>query len=116
MSSVFRLASFNIPVAICLRAITAAAVALLACSSWAQSDPLDADFAAARTAFNRGDRASLDAFAAPFAGKPLEPYVAYWQVKLRLDAASREDVRPYLERWPDTPLADRLRVEWLKTL
>src|SRR6185369_9430724 len=44
------------------------------------------------------------------------PYLAYWQLKLRLDAASREDVRAYLDRWPEGPLSERLRVEWLKTL
>ena len=82
----------------------------------AMSEPSDADFLAARNAFERGDRARLAALAAPFAGHLLEPYVAYWQLKLALDTATRDDARGYWERWPDTPLADRLRVDWLKVV
>ena len=36
--------------------------------------------------------------------------------KLALDTATRDDVRGYWERWPDTPLADRLRIDWLKAV
>ena len=72
-------------------------------------------FSRREDAFERGDRVKLDALAAPFAGHLLEPYVAYWQLKLGLDTATRDDVRALSgERWPDTPLADRLRVDWLK--
>ncbi len=76
----------------------------------------DADFIAARTAFERGERMRLDALAGGFSGQTLEPYVAYWQLKLRLSSATRDEVRYYWEHWPDTPLADRLRVEWLKAV
>ncbi len=76
----------------------------------------DADFVAARTAFERGDRARLDTIAAKLAGYPLEPYVDYWRLKIRLDTAGDDAVRAYFARWPNTPVADRLRVEWLKSL
>jgi soluble lytic murein transglycosylase len=76
----------------------------------------DADFLAARAAFERGDRARLEALAPMLSGHLLEPYVAYWRLKLKLDTASDDAVSAYLARWPDTPLADRLAVEWLKQL
>jgi soluble lytic murein transglycosylase len=76
----------------------------------------DADFLAARAAFDRGDRVKLDALAGKLSAHLLQPYVAYWQLKLRLDSADDDEVRAFLARWPQTPLADRLRVEWLKVL
>ena len=76
----------------------------------------DADFLAAKTAFERNDRAKL-ALVAPKLGRHvLAPYVAYWQLKLALDEATPEAVQAYLDRYPNTPLADRLRVEWMKSL
>ena len=93
-----------------------ALVSMLALAGAARGEPSDHDFLAARTAFERGDRAKLNALAGAFTGHLLEPYIAYWQLKLRLDTAAGDEVRGYWERWPDTPLADRLRVDWLKTL
>jgi soluble lytic murein transglycosylase len=114
------------PLLICRPARIAAAcgfvaAAALATAFGALAQPaatgVDAEFLAARAAFDRGDRARLDAQAPRFAGYVLEPYVDYWRLKLRLDAAPPDDeVRGYLRRWPGTPLADRLRVEWLKAL
>jgi soluble lytic murein transglycosylase len=99
-----------------VRAVAAVCLLVLAFAAGAQAEPSDADFLAARKAFERGDRARLAALAKPFAGALLEPYVAYWQLELALDDATRDDVRAFWERWPDTPLADRLRVDWLKAL
>jgi soluble lytic murein transglycosylase len=98
-----------------------AALALAVAAHAAATDPVgpapsDADFVAARAAFDRGDRARLDALAPRLVGHVLEPYVAYWRLKLRLDTVGDDEVRDYLARWPDTPLAERLRGEWLKTL
>jgi soluble lytic murein transglycosylase len=76
----------------------------------------DADFVAARAAYERGDAAKLDVLAGRLVDHPLAPYVAYWQLKLGLDTATDDEVRVYLARWPNTPLADRLRIEWLKSL
>jgi soluble lytic murein transglycosylase len=86
------------------------------CAAGLASAQGDADFLAARTAFDRGDRQRLDALAPKLAGHVLLPYVAYWQLKLQLDMVGDDEVRAYLARWPQTPLADRLRVEWLKSL
>ena len=87
--------------------------ALVAATAVAQGDM---DFLAARTAFERGDRSRLDALAPKLADHVLAPYVEYWQQKLRIDSATDGEINAYLDRWPKTPLADRLRVEWLKSL
>ncbi len=76
----------------------------------------DADFLAARAAFDRGDRLRLDALAPRLADHVLVPYVEFWQLKLRLDTAGDDEVRGFLARWSQTPVADRLRTEWLKAL
>ncbi|MCC6196298.1 MAG: lytic transglycosylase domain-containing protein [Burkholderiales bacterium] len=76
----------------------------------------DADLVAARTAYDKGDRAKLAAIAPRLSTHVLAPYVAYWQLKLGLEDASPQDVRGFLDRYPNSPLADRLRVEWLKLL
>ncbi len=76
----------------------------------------DADFIAARTAFERGERSRLDQLAPRLAGHPLEAYVDFWRLKLGIDTAADNDVRGFLQRYPDSVLADRLRLEWLKSL
>ncbi|HEX3136461.1 MAG TPA: hypothetical protein VHT22_02550, partial [Casimicrobiaceae bacterium] len=81
-----------------------------------RAEPTDADFLAARAAFLAGDAATLDRIAPRANGHMLEPYVAYWQLRLKLDEATPERVRSFLERNDGTPLADTLRGEWLKAL
>src|SRR5215470_645144 len=82
----------------------------------ALSQPADADFLAARDAFRAGDSARLDGVAPRLRGHLLEPYVAYWQIALKLDDADSERVQAFLARYEGMPLADRLRSEWLKSL
>ena len=93
-------------------ALVATALAL-ACAAHAQTD---ADFIAAKTAFERGDLRRLDALAPALSGHLLERYVRYWQLSPRLDSAAPEDVQAFFTAFPDGPLTDRLRVEWLKAL
>ena len=76
----------------------------------------DADFLAAKAAFDKGDRAKLVTIAPRLSGHLLAPYVGYWQLKLGLEDASPATVSGYLDRYPNTPLADRLRTDWLKLL
>jgi soluble lytic murein transglycosylase len=80
------------------------------------ADAADRDFAAARTAFEQGDRARLDALAPALAGHILKPYVDYWRLQLALDSASDDDIRGYVNAAVSPPLAEQLRVDWLKTL
>jgi len=91
----------------------AAIAVLVATHAGAQSD---ADFLAAKAAFERGDWRRLDMLAPAVAGHPLERYVTYWQLKSRLDDASADAVQAFLTRYAEGPLADRLRIDWLKSL
>src|SRR5947208_3331235 len=75
----------------------------------------DADFLAAKDAFERGDRAKLDVLAAGLKSHLLAPYVTYWQIKLGIDDVDYDTVRGFLTLYPNTPLAERLTVDWLKT-
>jgi len=91
------------------------AVLLLAAAT-AQGAALDEDFLAARDAYQANNAARLETHARRLQGHLLEPYVAYWQLSLRVDAASPEDVRGFLALHRNSPLSDRLRSEWLKSL
>jgi len=95
------------------RVIATLVVLAAAAPALAQSD---ADLLAARAAFDKGDKAKLAAAAARLNGHVLAPYVTYWQLKLGLDDASPASVRSFLDRYPNTPLADRLRADWLKSI
>jgi soluble lytic murein transglycosylase len=96
-----------------LRSFAAAAACL---SAVAFGQPTDADFAAVRDAFRAGDSARLERLAPRLKGHLLEPYAQYWRLRLKLDEADPDLVRAFLEHHADMPLADRLRVEWLKSL
>ena len=95
------------------RTICGIVLCLLSLSAQAGQDE---DFIAARNAFQAGDRARLARVAPGLQGYVLEPYVAYWQIKLDLDRANPDDVRAFLNRYQDTVVAERLRADWLKAL
>ena len=76
----------------------------------------DTDFLAAREAFRAGETSRLDIIAARLKNSPLEPYIAYYRLRLRLDVADNETVRAFLARSDETPVLDQLRGEWLKLL
>ena len=89
---------------------------LVLIAATARGAALDDEFLAAREAYRAGAAARLDQHAARLKGHLLEPYVAYWQLAMRLERASTEDVRAFLAAHRDGPLAERLRKEWLKAL
>ena len=70
----------------------------------------------ARDAFRAGDAAKLNKAAALAKGHVLVPWVEYWQLKLRLETASPDDVNAFLAGNTGTLLAENLRREWLKQL
>lgn len=76
----------------------------------------DEDFIAARNAFQAGDRGRLARVAPALQGYVLEPYVAYWQIKLDLDKASPDEVQTFLKRYGRSVVTERMRAEWLKVL
>ncbi|MBL0142852.1 MAG: lytic transglycosylase domain-containing protein [Betaproteobacteria bacterium] len=76
----------------------------------------DADIVAARDAAQRGNVKALETFRARTIGHPLESYPAYWLLSATLDKASPEAIRAFLAAHADSPLADPLRREWLRSL
>lgn len=76
----------------------------------------DDDFLAARDAFRAGDAVKLAVFSQRLQHTPLEIYTAYYQLKMRLEVADVSVIRAYLARPDDSPLIDRMRAEWLRTL
>src|SRR5262245_20864933 len=77
---------------------------------------LDEDFLAARDAYRSGQSTKVAAYAKRFKGHIFEPYLAYWQLNPRLEQADPGEVRAFLSQYRDTPLAERLRIDWLKLL
>jgi soluble lytic murein transglycosylase len=90
--------------------------ALFACAGGARAATQDDDFLAAREAFRVGDAVKLERYAKSLSDYPLEPYIAYWRLRMRLEQATPEEVQALLERTKDTPVASGLRADWLKLL
>jgi len=101
----------------CADALAAMLVAgILLAAPLPASAQSDSDFVAAKSAFDRGDWRGLDALAPALSGHVLARYVEYWQLKSRLDDATPDAVQAFFARYPDGPVTDRLRVDWLKVL
>ncbi len=93
--------------------VSAVVALVFAVSAHAQTD---ADLLAAKAAFEKADRARLAAVAPRLGGHALAPYAEYWQLKLALGDSSPAAIRSFIDRYPNSPLADRLRADWLKAL
>ena len=69
-----------------------------------------------REAFRKGDTRTLGQKLPQLDGHPLQPLAAYWDMKLRLEWASADDVRAFTERFAGSYYEDRLRNDWLLLL
>ncbi|MBI3903953.1 MAG: transglycosylase SLT domain-containing protein [Nitrosomonadales bacterium] len=78
--------------------------------------PGDADFLAARDAFRVGNAARFEFAAARLKNSPLEPYLAYFRLRMQLETADASSIQAFLARPDDTPVIDHLRAEWLRLL
>jgi len=76
----------------------------------------DMELRLAKEAAARGDPRPAELLRARYAGHLLEPYPHYWTLVARIDRADPVSVRAFLDKYPDTPLADALRREWLRHL
>jgi soluble lytic murein transglycosylase len=88
-------------------------LALVAAPVFAGSDE---DFLAAREAFRAGNALKLDQAAARLNGHALYPYIAYWQLRLRLGDADRSEFDEFIAAHADTPLAEQIAIDRLKLL
>jgi soluble lytic murein transglycosylase len=94
----------------------AAAVAMAALSTAFAQAPGDSDILAAREASQKAQWKALETLRGRLAGHPLEAYPAYWLLIGNLDRAAPADIQAFLARYPEGPLAEGMRREWLKVL
>lgn len=97
-------------------ALFAALLVSTAPASSAKLDPQDAAFLAARDAFEASSRSKLAKLVPQLEQHLLRPYAEYWELFLKLPAASAEEVREFLSKYPGSVLAEQLRTDWLKVL
>jgi soluble lytic murein transglycosylase len=90
--------------------------AVLAQNATATLSAADQAVLDARQAFDRSDKARLQSLLPQVRGHLLEPWVGYWDLRLRLGEASPEQVRAFLARWAGSYHEDRLRNDWLLLL
>jgi soluble lytic murein transglycosylase len=67
-------------------------------------------------AYRQGNRQRLAQLLPQVKGHPLEPWAAYWELKLRLDTAQPQEVQDFFSRYAGTYQEDRLRNDWLLLL
>jgi len=101
----------------CIKTIRAMALGLaFAAFSAPVLSQSDADVLLAKEAAQKGQWKVVETLRARLAGHPLESYPAFWQLSATLDRVPAADVQAFLSRYPDGPLAEALRREWLKSL
>ena len=96
-------------------AACAALMALAPVLARAQN-PGDTDVLAAKEAAQRGQWKVLETYRARLAGHILEPYPAYWLLAGNVERSDPREVQAFLARYPDSPLSESLRREWLRAL
>jgi soluble lytic murein transglycosylase len=67
-------------------------------------------------AFKKGDKKRVASLLPMAGGHRLEPWAAYWDMKLRLDAATPAEVQDFLAKYAGSYQEDRLRNDWLLLL
>ena len=67
-------------------------------------------------AFKKNDKAQLSRLLPKAKGHIMEPWAAYWELRVRLEQASTADIQEFLTRYAGTYVEDRLRNDWLLQL
>jgi soluble lytic murein transglycosylase len=67
-------------------------------------------------AFKKNDKAQLSRLLPKAKGHALEPWAAYWELRVRLDQASSAEIQEFLKLYAGTYVEDRLRNDWLLQL
>lgn len=91
----------------------AAAIAVLS-TSWAGAD--DKDFLAARDAYKNADLVALADYSTRLQGDLFAIYADYYLLSRQLDKVDGIAVISFLQKYPETWLAEKLRGEWLLLL
>ncbi len=77
---------------------------------------MDEQFLGAEEAFRTRDVKALEFYAPTLKDHLLADYPQYWLLSLTLKDANPAKVSDFLTRYPDSPLSERLRIDWLKQL
>jgi len=91
-------------------------VALVGPASGESTSGKRSTFLAAEQALQHGDRAKFRRLSAELKDYPLRPYLDYQFLKMRLSEVATDEVREFLSRYSDAPVADLLRSRWLDYL
>ena len=67
-------------------------------------------------AFRKGDRKKLEQLLPTVRGHALEPWAAYWEMRVRLGETQAPEVQNFLQRYAGSYQEDRLRNDWLLLL
>jgi soluble lytic murein transglycosylase len=67
-------------------------------------------------AFQKNDRKKLTQLLPQARGHVLEPWAAYWELRVRLGDASDTEIKEFLNRYSGSYQEDRLRNDWLLVL
>ncbi|MFN9475540.1 transglycosylase SLT domain-containing protein [Acidovorax sp.] len=67
-------------------------------------------------ACKRGDRKKLEQLLPAARGHVLDPWAAYWELRLRLAEASPSEIQSFMQRYAGSYQEDRLRNDWLLLL
>jgi soluble lytic murein transglycosylase len=67
-------------------------------------------------AFQKADRKKLATLLPQAKGHVLEPWAAFWELRVRLGDASDAEIRSFLQRYAGTYQEDRMRNDWLLVL
>jgi len=70
----------------------------------------------AYAAWKQNNRAKLTQLLPQVQGHALEPWVAYWELRSRLDTATPQEVQDFFTKYAGTYQEDRLRNDWLLLL
>ena len=102
----------------CYRALLTISLPLcaVAAPNAAAADKVDAVLLDMSNAFNHNDRKKLSHLLAQAKGHVLEPWAAYWELRVRLGDASDSEVKEFLNKYAGTYQEDRLRNDWLLLL
>ena len=80
------------------------------------ADAADAVILDMSQAFQKGDRKKLAALLPQAKGHVLEPWAAFWELRVRLGDASDNEIKSFLQRYAGTYQEDRMRNDWLLLL
>ena len=85
-------------------------------AAFAAAANLDEQLLAAEEAYRTRDIKALEFYAPALKDHLLANYPQYWLLSLALKDADPAQVSDFLTRYPDGPLSERLRIDWLKLL